>query len=77
MIYLGPPDHLLVNQGTAYTSTKFKGSLEAFGVRLKEVPIETPSAIGIVDRYHAPFGLVFEIIRADTDRETATKTVFN
>lgn len=71
LIYLGPPEYLLVNRGTAFTSKEFKKSLEAFDVRLEEAQIETSSAIGAAEWYCAPLRLAFEKFRVDTDRETS------
>lgn len=69
-VYLGPPDFLSVDQGTAYVSQEMKGYLDAEGITMKEAPIETPGAIGIVERYHAPLRAAFDKIRADSPRNT-------
>lgn len=68
--YLGPPDHLVVDQGSAYVSREMKAAVEASGIQLKEAPIENPGTMGIVERYHAPLRAAFEKIRASMDRET-------
>lgn len=48
LVNLSPTGYLFVDQGTAYTSKEVNYFLEAFGVRLDEVPIEAPGAIGVV-----------------------------
>lgn len=69
--YMGPPDHLMVDQGTAYTSKEMRENLESFGVALVEAPIENPGSIGIVERYHAPLRAAHKKIRASLDRSTS------
>lgn len=46
--YMGPPDFLAVDQGSAYASREFKSTLEASGVRIEEAPIDNPGTMGIV-----------------------------
>lgn len=38
-LYLGSPDHLVVDQGSAYTPLEMKENYEAHGVQLKKIPI--------------------------------------
>ena len=54
MTYMGPPDFLAVDQGSAYISKETKSNMEAAGIILEEAPIENPGSIGVVERYHAP-----------------------
>lgn len=68
LVVLGPPDFLVVDQGTAYTSKGMKDSLEIQGVQLVEELIETPSAIGTVERYHDPLKLTYEQIRTESGK---------
>lgn len=44
--------------------------MEAALLQLKEAPIETPGAIGVVERYHAPLRVAYEKIRTVKTRET-------
>lgn len=48
LVYLGPSEFLSVDQGLAYTSREIKKTIEAFRVRIKETPIDTPGAIEVV-----------------------------
>lgn len=66
-VYLGPPDHITVDQGSNYTSKEFRGCIESSGVKLEEAPIENPGSIGTVERYHAPLRAAFNKLRADLD----------
>lgn len=52
--YLGPPDYLLIEQGSDYTSKKMRENAEGSVISLVEAPIESPTSIGLVERYHAP-----------------------
>lgn len=40
--YLGPPDHVWVDQGTNYVSNKMLATILAAGVTLKEAQIQSP-----------------------------------
>lgn len=44
-----------------------KALADAFGVQLQEVTTETAVAIKIIEGYHAPLGLAYELARADTN----------
>lgn len=47
-------EYLVLDQGSAYTSTKLRGIVESVGPCLDEAPIGTTGAISVVDRYYAP-----------------------
>ena len=68
LVYIGPPDHLSVDQGSNYISREMRANLEAAGVTLHEAPVENPGTIGVVERYHAPLRAAYFKIRADLDR---------
>ena len=72
LTYLGPPDYLSVDQGTAYISAEMKANLSASGITLNEAPIENPGSIGLVERYHAPLRCAFAKLR-----ETLEKNIVN
>ena len=52
-VYLGPPDHLRVDQGSHFISKHFKDSVRAESITLLEAPIESPSTMSNVEQYHA------------------------
>lgn len=54
LVYPGLSDYLVVYQGTVKTSTEMKEIVAALGTCIDEAPIETPRAIGVFERYHAP-----------------------
>lgn len=60
--YAGPPDYLVVDQGSAYVSCEMKRNAEASGLTLKEAPVDYPGTIVVVERYHAPLHAAFERI---------------
>lgn len=76
MTYMGPPDHLAVEQGSAYISKELKANIEASGINLEEAPIENPGSIGIVERYHAPLRRAYTKIRQTLHRGEATDAEF-
>lgn len=69
-VYLGPPDFISVDQGTSYISEQMHANCEAAGIRLIEVPVESPGTIGIVESYNAPLRAAYEKIRDDLGHET-------
>lgn len=73
LVYIGPPDHLTVDQGSSYVSREIRAILEADGVTLQEAAIENLGAIGTVERYHAPLRAAFMKIRDELGLETIYK----
>lgn len=71
LVYMQPPDLLLVDQGTGYNSKEICEAAEAARLKVDETPIEAPGSIQIVELYHAPLGLAYEQIRMDFDREVS------
>lgn len=70
---MGPPEFLVVDQGTEYTSREVRESLKAQRVRLHEASSETPNVIGIVERYHAPLMLAYELVRTEAGVATSNQ----
>lgn len=71
LVYVGPPDHLSVDQGTKYVSKEMRENLAAEGVTLHEAPVENPGTIGTVERYHAPLRSAYNKIRMELSKETS------
>lgn len=69
MVYTGLPVYLTVVQGSAYTSREMRENLEASDVNPKEAPIETPGAIGTMERYHDPLRVTYEKLRKEMSGE--------
>lgn len=67
----GPPDFLIVDQGTAYISKETKDFMEEAGIILEEALIENPGSIGIVERYHAPLRSYFTKLIQSLPKSTA------
>lgn len=63
LTYMGPPDFLLVDQGSFYVSKEMEETLEASRVTLKDAHIETPCFIGIMYCFHAPLRCTFNKLR--------------
>ena len=61
--YLGPPDHLRVDQGSNFISKHFLASADAEGIKVLEAPIESPSTMSHVERYHKPLRAAYMKIR--------------
>jgi hypothetical protein len=50
--YLGPPEHIITDAGTNFTSKEFKQHASTMGITTKSVPVEVHWSIGLVERYH-------------------------
>lgn len=70
--FLGPPKFLSFDQGSAYTFNEFKSYAEALGMKMRERPIETPGAIGVVEPYHGPLRAYFKKTRETLSGDQAT-----
>ena len=53
-MYLGPPDMIIHNAGTQFTSSEFVQNAKAIGSTIKCVPVEVYYLISIVEHYYAP-----------------------
>lgn len=73
MVYLGPLDFLVVDQGSGNTLLVMREAAEAAGVKLDEAPLESPGSIGMVKRYRAPLKHAY---RRTSDQECLDLTVF-
>lgn len=62
-VYLGPPDFLRVDQGTNLIAKEFIDSADEEGITVLPAPIESPSTISHVERYHAPLRAAFKKLR--------------
>lgn len=56
---------------------EFRGYLEAEIIRLREAPIETPGAIGTVERDHAPLRPSYNCIRQIFSKPTTNADCFS
>ena len=82
-VYLGPPDHLRIDQGSQFVSQEFLESCEAEGISVLPAPIESPSTMSHVERYHGPLRAAYLKIRESLPRsesdadclQMATKSV--
>lgn len=69
--YLGPPDFLMVDQGTNYTSNEFIQETSEACVQLLEAPIESSNTISHIERYHTQLRAALERIRPELASETS------
>jgi hypothetical protein len=63
--YLGPPDTLVFDAGTNFTSAEFKANAHIMAIEVEEVPVESHNSIGKLERYHAPLRRAFHVIAED------------
>ena len=62
-VYVGPPDHIRVDQGSQFVSKHFLDSAEGQGIEVVQAGIESPSTMTHVERYHGPLRSAYEKIR--------------
>lgn len=67
--YIGPPDFLRLDQGSQFTSKEFNTAAVSAGIQIIQEPIENPSFMSHVERYHAPLRAAFEKLRMDLPGE--------
>lgn len=63
-IYLGPPDFLRIDQGSSFTSAEFQGAAASQSISILEAPVESPSTMSHVERYHQPLRTAYEKLRS-------------
>lgn len=63
-IYLGAPDFLRIDQGSSFTSAEFQGAATSQGISILEAPVESPSTMSHVERYHHPLRTAYEKLRS-------------
>lgn len=63
--YLGPPDHLRVDQGSNLVSARFRGSATAEGIFVLQVPVECPTKMTHVELFHGPIRAAYNRIVTD------------
>lgn len=60
--YLGPPNFIVTDTGTNFTSKEFSQFASNVGTLVKTVPVEAHQSIGIVKYYHATLRRIYNII---------------
>ena len=63
--YTGPPDVLRHDQGSAFTSAEFRGSLKDEGTQAHPAPKESPNIMGIGESIHGPLRNAFQKLWSD------------
>lgn len=71
-MYLGQPDFLRVDQGSQFVSES-KASYEADSITMMEAPVESPTTMSHVERYHAPLRALYLLIQDSLSRSESDK----
>lgn len=64
-VYVGPPDLLVHDAGTNFTSQEFQQLAKSMAIETKCVPVEAHNSMGIVERYHHPLRRAYQVISED------------
>lgn len=65
-VYLGNPDKLKVDQGSAFTSVRWTKLCDKIGIEVVESGIEHHNALGSGERYHDPLRRIYKKIKLET-----------
>lgn len=65
--YLGPPEYLAVDQGSAYIYREMKEALEATSICMDEERIENPGTMRVVEIHQATLRAAYTKIREIVD----------
>ena len=68
-VYLGHPDRIRVDQGSNFVAKHFLDCCTAEDIQVLQAPIESPSTITHVERYHAPLRAAYTKIRDALPKE--------
>lgn len=63
LVYTGYPNRLRTDQGSAFTSDRWRQLADTNGVKLRLSGIEAHSSLGIGERYHEPLRRIYRKIR--------------
>ena len=66
-VYLGPPDVIVHDEGTNFSSIEFRGNARAMSIDIKEVPVEAHNSVGKVEKYHGPLRRAYTIISEEVN----------
>jgi hypothetical protein len=73
-VYQGPPDNVVHDPGTNFSSEEFRQHARIMGVTCKEQPVEAHWAVGKIERAHGPLRKAYETLHEDlspgVDKET-------
>ena len=60
--YIGPPDNIIHDAGTNFTSKEFRQHANSLAIITKAIPVEAHWSIGIVERYHPILKRAYAVI---------------
>ena len=69
-VYMGPPDHLRIDQGSNFISKEFRQSASSQGIEIMEAPVESPNTMSHVERYHGPIRTAYERLEMELPSES-------
>ncbi|KHJ31691.1 hypothetical protein EV44_g3822 [Erysiphe necator] len=66
-VYLGSPDIITHDAGSNFSSKEFRQTAKSLAIEIKEIPVKSANSMSIVERYHKPLRLAYEIIKEEID----------
>ncbi|XMA09892.1 hypothetical protein WAI453_002683 [Rhynchosporium graminicola] len=74
-VYVGPPDRVVHDAGTNFSSTEFRQNAKSMSIEVVEVPVEAHNAVGKVERYHGMLRRAYEIIEDELKGQGVSREV--
>jgi len=68
-VYTGPPDFLRIDQGSNFMGDDFITNAQHQGITLLPAPVEAPTTMTHVERYHAPLRAAYVRLRTSLPNE--------
>jgi hypothetical protein len=63
------------NAGKNFTAIEFKQLASSILIEVKEVPVKAHNSVGLVERYHAPLGRAYKIIKKELKNKHINKKI--
>jgi hypothetical protein len=74
-VYQGPPDIIVHDPGTNFSSEEFRQHARIVGVSCKEMPVEAHWAVGKIERAHGPLRRAYEMLHDELSHCTDSDTI--
>jgi hypothetical protein len=70
LVYLGNPDIIRHDQGTAFIAEELRAACAAFGIRCAPIAVEAAHQMGEGERYHGPLRRIYEKLELANESST-------
>ncbi|RWA03359.1 hypothetical protein EKO27_g11746 [Xylaria grammica] len=74
-VYQGPPDYVVHDPGTNFSSEEFRNQAKIVGTQCRAMPVEAHWAIGKIERAHGPLRRTYDILKAEIGHRTEKESI--